>query len=68
MTLEELAAQRGIVIPPGYTLKTLGDSCRSCGAVISWFITPRGKSAPLNPDGTSHFATCPQADRWRKRS
>lgn len=67
-TLEELAAERGIVIPEGYTLKTLGDQCRSCGAEISWFLTKAGKTAPLNPDGTSHFSTCPQAASWRKRA
>ena len=26
-----------------------------------------GKRAPLNPDGTSHFADCPDAGRFRRR-
>jgi hypothetical protein len=42
-------------------------ACRSCGAPVMWVETKRGKRAPLNPDGTSHFATCPQAASWRKR-
>lgn len=43
-------------------------TCRSCGAEILWIVTSAGKRAPMNLDGTtSHFATCPQADRWRKR-
>jgi hypothetical protein len=42
--------------------------CRSCGAPIAWAkYSVDGKAAPFNPDGTSHFATCPQADQWRKR-
>lgn len=41
--------------------------CRSCDARIVWCVTPRGKRAPVNPDATSHFASCPDADRWRKR-
>jgi hypothetical protein len=69
----------------------------SCGAAITWAITPAGKRIPLDPpaeagtlivdgeerDGTprvrgatmfdlatarrtSHFASCPEADRWRR--
>ena len=38
----------------------------SCEAVILWCKTPRGRSAPLNPDGTSHFANCPDAPGFRK--
>ena len=40
--------------------------CRGCGAPISWARTPSGRSAPLDRDGTSHFATCPDADRFRR--
>jgi hypothetical protein len=40
--------------------------CRSCDALIGWWTTPRGNRSPHDPDGTSHFATCPTADRWRK--
>lgn len=57
----------GYVIPDGYTYTNRG-SCRSCGAPIAWCTTRAGKRAPLNPDGTSHYSTCPQADTWRKRT
>lgn len=41
--------------------------CRSCGAPIAWAkYGVDGKSAPFNPDGTSHFSNCPQAEDWRK--
>jgi hypothetical protein len=41
--------------------------CRSCGAPILWCVTVYDKRAPINQDGTSHFATCPDADSWRHR-
>lgn len=42
--------------------------CRSCGESIQWIRTKRGKNMPVDyPEGTSHFATCPDAQRWRKR-
>lgn len=40
--------------------------CRSCGAPVLWVMTKGGKRAPLDRDGHSHFATCPQADQWRR--
>jgi hypothetical protein len=40
-------------------------TCRSCDAVIEWEKTDAGKWRPLNPDGTSHFETCPNADKHR---
>lgn len=42
-------------------------TCRSCGAPIGWWITPLKNRAPFDPDGTSHFATCPTAGDWRRR-
>lgn len=46
--------------------------CRGCGALIEWWITPHGKRMPMNvsEDGKAeaHWATCPQADRFRKNS
>lgn len=42
--------------------------CRSCQAPIAWATHEHtGRKAPFNPDGTSHFASCPQAGTWRKR-
>lgn len=41
--------------------------CRSCGADIIWTVTEAGKRMPVDPDGTSHFATCKDADSWRKK-
>ena len=61
--------------PSGYTIPTWAvrppdteqpGACRSCAAPVLWVETVRGKRAPLNADGTSHFATCPQAASWRK--
>ena len=40
--------------------------CRSCNAVVTWGTTDRGKRAPFDADGTSHFATCPDRRVWRK--
>lgn len=33
-------------------------SCLSCGQPIYWIETQRGKRCPVDPDGTTHFATC----------
>lgn len=55
-----------VTIPEGYTFSGMG-ACRSCGAPVAWTVTAKGRAAPLNLDGVSHYATCPQADQWRKR-
>ena len=39
--------------------------CRSCKATVYW-IKPKEKAMPVNPDGVSHFATCKDAAKWRK--
>ena len=41
--------------------------CRSCEAPIWWVKTERGKNMPVNADGTSHFSSCPEANKWRRR-
>ena len=41
--------------------------CKSCGAEVWWIRTFSGKNMPVDRDGTSHFATCPHADRWRTK-
>jgi hypothetical protein len=40
--------------------------CRSCASIVLFVKTRTGAHMPIDPDGTSHFATCPQAARWRK--
>ena len=56
--------------------------CRSCGETVTWIKLKSGKSMPVNDDkitivtkngevvsgSTSHFATCPQAQKWRDRA
>lgn len=51
---------------PGYTQGQPG-TCRGCGAAIYWWMTPAGKRSPHDQDGTSHFATCPEAPQFRGR-
>jgi hypothetical protein len=53
-------------MPEGWSLLGLG-ICRSCGQAIAWCLTKRDKRAPVDRDGTPHFATCPSADAWRRR-
>ncbi len=47
-------------------LGTVGQ-CRGCRAVVYWVKTKTGKNMPLDPDGEPHFATCPDAARFRKK-
>lgn len=53
-------------VSDGYSPDQASARCRSCSALICWVRTPHGKRMPIDPDGTSHFATCPQADAWRR--
>ncbi len=41
--------------------------CRSCDASVFWIRHRGGKLGIYNPDGTSHFSSCPQADKYRNR-
>lgn len=52
-------------VPPGWMLIGLG-RCRSCDQAIAWCLTSHDKRAPIDRDGTNHFATCPDADAWRR--
>lgn len=55
----------GWQVPDNWRFVNLG-RCRSCRAPIQWcrhHVSAR--SAPFDPDGTSHFATCPDAPKWR---
>lgn len=49
-------------IPAGTPMR----ACRSCNDPIAWIVTASGKKMPCNPDGTSHFSTCPDAAAHRK--
>jgi hypothetical protein len=39
--------------------------CRGCHEQIAWARTSAGRSAPLDRDGITHFATCSEAERFR---
>jgi len=54
-----------VTIASGYTFSSMG-TCSTCGDRMVWCISPKGRRAPMNPDGTSHFATCPQAGEHRR--
>jgi hypothetical protein len=41
--------------------------CRGCGQLIAWWTTTAGKRSPHDLDGTSHFATCPEAAQFRRK-
>jgi hypothetical protein len=59
-------AGRDWTVPDFYVVGNPGP-CKGCGQVMLWTTTPAGKRAPLNADGSSHFATCLKADQFRKR-
>ena len=48
-------------IPPGTKLCR----CLGCNKHIYWIKTERGASMPVDVDGMPHWATCPEADRFR---
>ena len=43
-------------------------TCRGphCRAKIQWMVTTNSQRMPVDPDGTPHFLTCPDAATWRK--
>ncbi len=61
--------------------KIENDRCKSCGADVIWITGAETRRYICNPriltfitdEGTlargreSHFSTCPDADKWRKR-
>ena len=63
-----------VVSDKGHTFTVEEDNqseCRSCGEPIIWCTTAKGKKMPVDvPEDdaptTSHFATCKDADTWRK--
>ncbi len=49
----------------GYRYSGEGE-CRSCGADIEWWETPRGKKVPTDHGtATPHWSTCPSAGEHR---
>lgn len=42
-------------------------TCKACFSPMIWVLTTKGNRAPLNPDGTSHFSDCPEAERFRRK-
>src|SRR5438094_7831760 len=62
-----MSKERVRVVVFGQEVEGDKGTCRSCGAPIVWVISPKsGKKMPVNPDGRSHFSTCPQAQEWRR--
>lgn len=55
----------------GYRLAFIR-KCRECPVQIHWYLTPRGKHAPMDPmiagdsPAISHFSTCPKALQFKK--
>lgn len=56
----------GWQVPDGWRFENLGQ-CRTCSTPVAWCWTPAGNRAPVEKDGTPHFARCPQASTWRRR-
>lgn len=58
----------GWAIPEGFTdVAERSSRCRGCGAEIAWARSPKGATTPLDRDGTNHFITCPDRDRFRRK-
>jgi hypothetical protein len=68
-------------LPTSYRHHPFETRCRSCEALIVWFLTKNGKRMPVNAETTketdaehqldlsrhkSHFASCKDAEDWRK--
>jgi len=49
-------------IPPSSPTKP----CSTCKAPVHWIDTRSGGRMPVDPGGTSHLATCPQAAQHRR--
>lgn len=55
---------RRYTIPEGAERK----ACSSCKAPIYWVLTEKRSACPVDPDGASHFTTCPNANQHSKRT
>jgi hypothetical protein len=56
----------------GYKRSTYS-RCVACHTAMEWWLTPRGRPIPMDSmpsedsPAVSHFATCPNADQFRKQ-
>ena len=56
----------------GYRFLDHGE-CDGCYQAIEWWRTPKGRQIPMDPmstpesPATSHWATCPNAEQFRKK-
>jgi hypothetical protein len=59
--------ENGIEVSLSYDYTDNPSKCRGCGQEIHWAKTINDKFIPIDPDfKTSHFATCPQANKFKK--
>ena len=42
--------------------------CKGCGVGVFWIRHRNGKLGIYNPDGISHYATCPKAEQFRYKT
>jgi hypothetical protein len=55
-------------------LKVIGEPGRcnghtnngTCSAPVVWCVTKNMKPIPIDPDGTPHYATCPDRQKFKK--
>jgi hypothetical protein len=61
---QPVAQRRGPIypIPP----EAEAAYCKGCDDRIYWVQTPAGRPMPVNPDGSSHWGTCPKAGLFRR--
>lgn len=70
-----------MTLPNAYKHHPFETPCKSCGTLMVWFKTRAGKRMPVDASTTeptdavldtsrhiAHFATCPHADKHRKRT
>ncbi len=62
----EAGAQEAIALVARATGCGKVGKCSGCGAMVYWFATRAGKDTPVNMDGTTHWATCPQRERFKR--
>jgi|HubBroStandDraft_6_1064221.scaffolds.fasta_scaffold426605_2 hypothetical protein len=69
--MSKFPATRTKLEEAGYTRSNYS-RCGGCRAAIEWWQTPKAKSIIMNPmpdpesAAISHFATCPEAKKFRK--